>query len=277
MMITRTVHNRSVQFAVGYSSRMLKDPEAIALELSASAKEAGIKFDTIVGRGSSGALIIPIVAHLLRKKWLIVRKPAEIRNSHACEAKWIGELGQRWIFLDDFCSSGATFRAVRDGVKEAVEAADAPVPQYHWEGNRPVEDPPLIPPPFKTELVGYFEYQPCDGGKPRLIPWDKEASPGYSDTYLDDAPWAHEIRARNAAKAARYAAIEARKAELRAQAKESFERDQQIDQRKFDEVISSVVAACTQEAVAPVWAAPNAGRYAINIQYPQPNVIVRTT
>lgn len=174
-----------------YSSRMIDDPVGIAEELRASAREQGIKFDTIVGRGSSGMLIVPLVARILRKKWFIVRKDEEVNSSHDSSCKWMGELGKRWIFLDDFCSSGATFRAVRNGVREAVEVATAPYQTWSHPQNDPTG--PLgwytyKRPPLETELVGYFQYESREADCKTLVPWDENATPGYNDMYWDDTP-----------------------------------------------------------------------------------------
>ena len=197
----------SVKF-VTYSSRMVDDPAGIAEELRQSAKDQGIKFDTIVGRGSSGMLIVPIVARILRKKWFIVRKDEEVQSSHDSSCKWMGELGKRWIFLDDFCSSGQTFRKVRDGVKAAVKEATA---SYQSFGYPPDGGPGRMDwytytrPAFETDLVGYFQYESRDEGCRTLVPWNNDARPGYNDMYWDDTPG---VLARRAAEEAEQAEMD---------------------------------------------------------------------
>lgn len=179
----------AVRFAT-YSSRMLDDPAGIAEELRRSAAEQGIEFDTIVGRGSSGMLIVPVVARILGKRWFIVRKDAEVRSSHDSSCKWMGDLGKRWVFLDDFCSSGKTFRKVRDGVKDAVREATAPYSTFGPPQNDPsgcLDWQMYERPAFETELVGYFEYESRNEEGRTLIPWNTDAQPGYGD-YNDDTP-----------------------------------------------------------------------------------------
>lgn len=95
----------------GYMTRAFSDPESLADD--ARKALAGVDFDTIVGRGMSGALVIPSLARALDKHWLMVRKPSE--NSHTWR-ETEGTLGERWIFVDDFVESGAT----RDACKQAV-------------------------------------------------------------------------------------------------------------------------------------------------------------
>lgn len=79
---------------------------------------ADIEFDTLVGTGLSGAVVVPSLALALGKPFVIVRKPND--GSHH-NGTMIGNLGAKWVFVDDFVSSGATRRRVKDAI--AVEAA----------------------------------------------------------------------------------------------------------------------------------------------------------
>lgn len=81
----------------------------------------GVPYDTMVGTGLSGALIVPTLARALDKYWLIVRKPDD--HSHAgIPAE--GTLGERWIFVDDFIQSGKTRRRVIETVKAIAQDYD---------------------------------------------------------------------------------------------------------------------------------------------------------
>lgn len=79
-----------------------------AADLAASAAIAlhGIDFDTMVGTGLSGALVVPRLAEALGKRWMVVRKPND--GSHSAQ-RGEGMLGRRWVFVDDFISTGATY------------------------------------------------------------------------------------------------------------------------------------------------------------------------
>lgn len=79
---------------------------------------AEVDFDTIVGTGFSGAMVIPALAMRMRKKFVLIRKDND--DSHHGGGRLVGELGARWIFLDDFCSSGATRKRVIEKIDEAV-------------------------------------------------------------------------------------------------------------------------------------------------------------
>jgi adenine/guanine phosphoribosyltransferase-like PRPP-binding protein len=69
-----------------------------------------IKRFGLVGRGLSGTIVVPSVALKLGWPFIIVRKD----HSHSCmEAE--GEVDfRRYIFVDDFISSGCTFCTVND-------------------------------------------------------------------------------------------------------------------------------------------------------------------
>lgn len=92
----------------------------------------GVEFDTMIGRGTSGLLVVPLLARALDKHFAIVRKPNDASHK---ETDIEGTIGDRWIFVDDFVSTGNT----RARVKEAVTEAQ----RYHQ---------------FKTEFVGTYEY-----------------------------------------------------------------------------------------------------------------------
>ncbi len=85
-------------------------------ELNAHASE----FDSIVVRGVSGLLVGSPVALAIDKPLVIVRKPnedchdsREIVNAEA--------LGTRYIFLDDFISSGTTLKACCEAIKDYAQ------------------------------------------------------------------------------------------------------------------------------------------------------------
>lgn len=97
-----------------------------------------LKFDTLVGTGLSGAIVVPPLARSLRKKFLLIRKDNDSsHSSYPAE----GVLGRRWLFVDDFVSSGTTFHKVITGVEKCVKDVGK------WRD-----------PGFTSELVGVFQY-----------------------------------------------------------------------------------------------------------------------
>lgn len=76
------------------------------------------KFDTIVFRGMSGALVGPALAHALKKDMLLVRKPEEKNYSHsAYPAEGNYEL-EKYIIVDDLIASGKTIRQTIETVSK---------------------------------------------------------------------------------------------------------------------------------------------------------------
>lgn len=74
----------------------------------------GYDFDTFVGTGLSGTLVVPLLARNMGKRFLIVRKEEDTKNHSTHKVE--GYLGQRWIFVDDLTSSGDTRSRVTDVV-----------------------------------------------------------------------------------------------------------------------------------------------------------------
>lgn len=66
----------------------------------------GRDFDTLVGTGFSGAVVVPALALALGKGFVLVRKESD--DSHHGRGRLLGTLGSRWVFVDDFISSGST-------------------------------------------------------------------------------------------------------------------------------------------------------------------------
>lgn len=78
----------------------------------------GIDFDTIVGTGFSGGIVIPALAIKMDKKFVLIRKEGD--DSHHGGGRLVGQLGRRWVFVDDFVSSGRTRRRVIGKIADAA-------------------------------------------------------------------------------------------------------------------------------------------------------------
>lgn len=94
----------------------------------------GIDFDTIVGTGFSGGIVIPALALAMGKNFVLVRKEGD--DSHHGGGRLVGKLGERWIFMDDFVSSGRTRERVIGKISEAALArriATTMVGQYMYQ------------------------------------------------------------------------------------------------------------------------------------------------
>lgn len=110
----------TAKFNTYYMDEALFDlPEVIE---TAQKRLARVDFDTIVGTGFSGGVVIPALALAMGKKFVLIRK--ETDDSHHGRGKLLGQLGERWIFVDDFVSSGRTRRRVIEKVNEAAAKVD---------------------------------------------------------------------------------------------------------------------------------------------------------
>ena len=103
-----------IEFSSYYLGRV-REPKSVLVDFKYETK--GIDFDTLVGTGLSGSLIIPVLADHLDLNFLIVRKPGVVSHGNHME----GRLGRRWLFVDDMVASGKTFVRVRDTVATAAE------------------------------------------------------------------------------------------------------------------------------------------------------------
>jgi hypothetical protein len=101
-------------------------------ELSDQMRDAchGVKYDTIVGTGLSGTVFVSKVHTALRKNVAIVRKKND--GSHSGN-KVEGAIGKRWVFVDDFMSSGRTFKRVAEIMFEEYPQSEF-VGYYSYDG-----------------------------------------------------------------------------------------------------------------------------------------------
>lgn len=114
-------------------------PDKIARDMRKAL--ADVEYDTIVGTGMSGGIVIPQLARLLKKHPLIIRK--EGVDTHAMYPA-VGKLGHRWIFVDDFIGSGATRNRVMNAVAGIAAKRDVT-----WDDEVA----------WPTEFVGSYLYQ----------------------------------------------------------------------------------------------------------------------
>ncbi len=94
-------------------------------ELIAKAKEGldNVLFDTLIGTGVSGSIFVPLLARELGCYWAIARKSND--GSHSFNAIE-GDIGERWVFVDDLVDSGATLKRVQRQVDNWTD-------RHNWE------------------------------------------------------------------------------------------------------------------------------------------------
>jgi orotate phosphoribosyltransferase len=103
------------RFNTYYMDRALFNLEEV-IETAAD-RLRDVDFDTLVGTGFSGSVVIPALALAMGKKFVLIRK--ETDDSHHGKGRLLGELGKRWIFVDDFVSSGRTRLRVIEKIEDA--------------------------------------------------------------------------------------------------------------------------------------------------------------
>lgn len=111
-----------------------------------------VEYDTMIGRGMSGALIIPRLATLLGKAYAIVRKAND--GSHTGN-QIEGRIGNRWIFVDEFVASGHTRKVTIEAVQKYV--VDFNHVTMHYLPGRPH---------LKTQYVGSYLYRDREFQRP---------------------------------------------------------------------------------------------------------------
>src|SRR5690554_2716894 len=71
------------------------------------------KFDTVIGTGVSGMLIVSEIGEMVGCHWAVVRQPGV--RTHA-KSSISGHLGKKLIFVDDLIATGDTFEYVKEQV-----------------------------------------------------------------------------------------------------------------------------------------------------------------
>lgn len=126
---------------------------------TAKSQLADVDFDTLVGTGFSGGVVIPSLALAMGKKFVLIRK--ETDDSHHGKGRLLGSLGRRWIFVDDFVSSGKTRERV-------INKIDAEIESYRQMGYTSCD----------SEFVGQYMYVNYSDEGPHF----EEYSPEWLDT-----------------------------------------------------------------------------------------------
>lgn len=99
------------QHGISYLVRAFENPAHIISESMLALEN--VQFDTMIGTGLSGALVVPTLARALGRHWAIVRKPND--DSHTRDPCGVaGRVGSKWVFVDDQICSGMTLNRVKN-------------------------------------------------------------------------------------------------------------------------------------------------------------------
>lgn len=96
-----------------YGKKIYQEPEAVInrfVEYMAHDTAAN-DHDTIIGTGVSGSLAAALLAVTTGRMYAVLRKDGAHNHS---SRRLEGQVGRRWIFVDDFVSGGGTRQRVRD-------------------------------------------------------------------------------------------------------------------------------------------------------------------
>lgn len=99
----------------------------------------GIQFDSMVGVGNSGLLVLPILARHFNVPFFALRKSG-IKHHNRRNVYGDGIIGQRWILIDDVKVLGGTIEYANKTIRQLAEASD-----------------------FETQYVGTYLYEPMNG------------------------------------------------------------------------------------------------------------------
>lgn len=158
-----------------YGKRIFQEPERVIqryVEYMAHDTEAN-DHDTLIGTGISGALAAALLAVATGRMYAVLRKDGV--NSHSSR-KLEGQVGERWVFVDDFISGGGTRQRVRDFILSHLGDETTYVGDWLYDTET---QGPWIPAPKQElklrEVPSHDEYAPRYGYKiepviPKLTP-----------------------------------------------------------------------------------------------------------
>lgn len=95
---------------------------------------ANFEYDTLAFQGASGIGISLILAHLLQKEVILVRKIGEPRQAYVRYASEGYRQAKRYIVVDDLISTGMTVARVIKGVRDLAPQAELAGILLYYEG-----------------------------------------------------------------------------------------------------------------------------------------------
>lgn len=143
--------SRKVYDSHYYGKKIFQEPERVIsryVEYMAHDTAAN-DHDTIIGTGISGSLAAALLAVATGRMYAVLRKNgASNHSSHMLE----GQVGRRWIFVDDFVGGGGTLRRVRDFVADELGHKTRYMGHWLYDSSHSSWNPAPTPEP-KPELT----------------------------------------------------------------------------------------------------------------------------
>lgn len=79
-----------------------------------------IDFDSMVGIGSSGLLVLPVLARHFNVPFFAMRKPGMLSHN-TIQPSGDGRIGKKWILIDDVTVTGGTIKYVKNRIKALTQ------------------------------------------------------------------------------------------------------------------------------------------------------------
>jgi hypoxanthine phosphoribosyltransferase len=138
------------------------------------------EFDALAVCGTSGLTVGPILAYLLGKPLLVVRKETRHHSSHWVEGvKTLRDKSLRYVIIDDFALTGETVQRIIDHIREFHNRDAQCVAGYFYiAGEQCVENleragfafpcwnDPKVTGPIEKPYEGFNTIMPAHGAKP---------------------------------------------------------------------------------------------------------------
>lgn len=122
------VSNPRIDFeSGGYSTSYFNDgfnPDRVISIVDRYAAKFNIDFDSFVCLGLSSSVIVPVLAYHYKLPFLALRKPGVKCHDYGIGMVGRGTIGKRWLFVDDFVSSGRTVRNAIEYVDKGLSMLD---------------------------------------------------------------------------------------------------------------------------------------------------------
>lgn len=116
------VTESTISFGHGYFRHAFEDVDSLIGNAEFQFKVQKIEFDSMVGIGLSGLLVLPILARHFDVPFMALRKPnVESHDSYYGTGQYgRGTIGKRWILVDDFVSTGSTMRKAQQRIADGI-------------------------------------------------------------------------------------------------------------------------------------------------------------
>lgn len=103
-----------------YTGKDTDDIAAITFKAAAELRYDGYRYDSIAVTGISGLIIGAPLSILVGKPLVVIRKGNDKEYAHSVRHPGIEDVGKRYLFVDDFISTGETMRRVENALSRVA-------------------------------------------------------------------------------------------------------------------------------------------------------------